>query len=58
MESSLIQESMTALSFEKNNSKEDGIVLEELLKGYKFRGMLLRPSKVKVNKLELGEAKK
>lgn len=35
----------------KDEEKEDGIVLEEFQKGYLLNGKLLRPSKVKVNKL-------
>ena len=37
---------------EKNPSKADGIVLEELQKGFLLKGKVLRPSKVKVNKLD------
>ena len=33
-------------------SKEDGVVLEELQRGYMLNGKVLRPSKVKVNKSE------
>ncbi len=32
-------------------AKEDGVVLEEFQKGYKLRELVLRPAKVKVNKL-------
>jgi molecular chaperone GrpE len=37
---------------ESNPKMEDNIVLEELQKGYLFKGSLLRPSKVKINDLE------
>ncbi|MBI4210742.1 MAG: nucleotide exchange factor GrpE [Candidatus Diapherotrites archaeon] len=36
----------------KEESKEDGIVLEEFHKGYMMNGRVLRPAKVKVNKKE------
>ncbi|MFH1587805.1 MAG: nucleotide exchange factor GrpE [Candidatus Diapherotrites archaeon] len=38
------------VSYEENKEKENGIILEEFLKGYLFKGKLLRASKVKVNK--------
>ncbi|MBU2639059.1 MAG: nucleotide exchange factor GrpE [Nanoarchaeota archaeon] len=34
----------------QENGKEDGVILEELQKGYLFKGSVLRPSKVKVCK--------
>lgn len=34
---------------------KDGIILEEFQKGYFLNGKLLRPAKVKINKLEKGE---
>ncbi len=40
-----------AMMQDKDDEKEDGIVLEEFQKGYLLNGRLLRPSKVKVNKL-------
>jgi len=41
-----------ALMQEKNPAKSDGIVLEELQKGFLLKGKVLRTSKVKVNKLD------
>jgi molecular chaperone GrpE len=38
------------ISYESDDKKENGIILEEFLKGYLFKGKLLRASKVKVNK--------
>ena len=40
-----------ALLVEENKDKEDGIVLEILLKGYKLKGRVIRPAQVKVNKI-------
>ena len=38
-----------AVMQEKDDSKESGIVLQELQKGYKLKDRILRPSMVKVN---------
>ena len=38
-----------AVMQEKDDSKESGIVLQELQKGYKLKDRVLRPSMVKVN---------
>ena len=38
-----------AVMQEKDDSKEPGIVLQELQKGYKLKDRILRPSMVKVN---------
>ncbi len=38
-----------AVMMENNEEKESGIVLEEMLCGYKFKDKVLRPSMVKVN---------
>lgn len=40
-----------AITHRSENSKEEGLVLEELQKGYKLNGRLIRPSRVVVNKL-------
>jgi molecular chaperone GrpE len=40
-----------ALTQRAEQEKEDGLVLEELQKGYKLNGRVLRPSRVIVNKL-------
>jgi molecular chaperone GrpE len=40
-----------AITHRSENDKEEGIVLEELQKGYKLGGRLIRPSRVIVNKL-------
>jgi len=39
-----------AITHRSENSKEEGLVLEELQKGYKLNGRLIRASKVVVNK--------
>ena len=39
-----------ALLQEKDESKEDQTILEEFQKGYLFKGKILRPAKVKINK--------
>ena len=41
-----------AMLVESDPSKEDGIVLEVLIKGYTLKGRVLRPASVKVNKIE------
>ncbi len=40
-----------AITHRSENGKEDGVVLEELQKGYKLDGRLIRASRVVVNKL-------
>lgn len=40
-----------ALLIENDNTKEDDIILETLITGYTFKGRVIRPSSVKVNKL-------
>ena len=40
-----------AITHRSENSKEEGLVLEELQKGYKLNGRLIRASRVVVNKL-------
>ncbi len=40
-----------ALLIEENKDKEDGIILETLVTGYIYKGRVIRPSSVKVNKL-------
>ncbi len=40
-----------AVSVKNDNSKKDGIVLEELAKGYTFKKKTLRPAKVIVNQI-------
>ena len=42
---------------ENQVEKEDGVVLEELQKGYLFKGKVLRPAKVKINRIEKAEKK-
>ena len=37
-----------AVGVEETDEKQDGIVVEEWMKGYRFGGRLLRPSRVKV----------
>jgi len=39
-----------AITHRSENDKEEGVVLEELQKGYKLGGRLIRPSRVIVNK--------
>jgi molecular chaperone GrpE len=39
-----------AMFKENNSEKEDGIILEELQKGFVLKGKLLRPAKIKINK--------
>ncbi len=39
-----------AITHRSENSKEEGLVLEELQKGYKLNGRLIRASRVVVNK--------
>lgn len=41
-----------AMLVEKDSSKKDNLVLEELQKGYMLNGKVLRHAKVKINKLE------
>lgn len=41
-----------ALMTDKDETKEDEIVLEVLLKGYTLKGRMIRPASVKVNKLD------
>ena len=41
-----------AMFVEKDSSKKDNLVLEELQKGYMLNGKVLRHAKVKINKLE------
>lgn len=38
-----------AVMQEQDDSKESGVVLQELQKGYKLKDRVLRPSMVKVN---------
>ena len=40
-----------AISVKNDNSKKDGIILEELVKGYTFKKKTLRPAKVIVNQI-------
>jgi len=40
-----------ALLIENDNTKEDDIILETLITGYIYKGRVIRPSSVKVNKL-------
>ncbi len=40
-----------AISVRNDDSKKDGIILEELVKGYKFKKKTLRPAKVIVNQI-------
>jgi molecular chaperone GrpE len=40
-----------AITHRSENSKEEGLVLEELQKGYKLNGRLIRASRVVVNKI-------
>ena len=40
-----------ALLIENDNTKEDDIVIETLITGYIYKGRVIRPSSVKVNKL-------
>ncbi len=40
-----------ALLTAQDNDKEDGLVLETLVRGYTYKGRVIRPSSVKVNKL-------
>ena len=35
----------------EDKTKPDNIILEELIKGYKLNGRVIRPASVKVNKL-------
>lgn len=44
-----------ALMAVEDRKAEDGIVLEELQKGYSMNGLVLRPAKVKVNRKETKE---
>ena len=44
-----------ALMQGNNKEKDDCVVLEELHKGYLFKGRVLRCAKVKINKLSEGE---
>lgn len=47
-----------AMMIDEDNSKEDNIVLEVLLKGYQLKDRVIRPAAVKVNKLnDKGEDK-
>lgn len=41
-----------ALMVDKDTEKEDNIVLDVLLKGYKLKDRVIRPASVKVNKLD------
>ena len=41
-----------AMLQQEDKEKEDGIVLQEFLKGYKLNDRIIRPSKVVVNKLK------
>ena len=45
-----------ALTQRTEENKEDGVVLEELQKGYKLNGRVIRASRVVVNKAPLAEA--
>ena len=40
-----------ALMIGQDSEKDDDIILEVFNKGYMFKGRVLRPSKVKVNKI-------
>jgi molecular chaperone GrpE len=40
-----------AITHRSENSKEEGVVLEELQKGYKLNGRLIRASRVVINKM-------
>ena len=40
-----------ALLIDNDNTKEDDIILETLITGYVYKGRVIRPSSVKVNKL-------
>ena len=40
-----------ALLIENDNTKEDDIIIETLITGYIYKGRVIRPSSVKVNKL-------
>lgn len=40
-----------ALLIENDNTKEDDIIVETLITGYTYKGRVIRPSSVKVNKL-------
>jgi molecular chaperone GrpE len=44
-----------AITQRNESEKEDGIVLEELERGYKLNGRVIRPSKVIVNKVTSGK---
>ncbi len=41
-----------SISFVEDKGKKNGVVLEELVKGFLFKGKLLRAAKVVVNKIE------
>ncbi len=41
-----------ALLTDKDDTKEDEIILEVLLKGYTLKGRMIRPASVKINKLD------
>ncbi len=43
----------SAMLQQADESKEDGIILEEYMSGYKFNDKVLRPSMVVVNKLDI-----
>jgi len=45
--------SMTAIEIDHNPKIDDGIVTEELRKGFKWQNKILRLAEVKVNKQEL-----
>ena len=44
-----------AITHRSENSKEEGLVLEELQKGYKLNGRLIRASRVVINKNKMPE---
>ncbi|NLA33256.1 MAG: nucleotide exchange factor GrpE [Tenericutes bacterium] len=44
-----------ALIIDNDSSKDDGIVLDVMLKGYIYKDRVIRPASVKVNKIEKGE---
>ena len=47
-----------ALLVDHDQEKDDNIVLDVLMKGYRLKGRVIRPAKVKVNSLENEEVEK
>jgi len=41
-----------AVDYINDNTKKDGLIIEELNKGYMFKDRVLKPSTVKINKIE------